>query len=125
MNIYAILVRHAPRKQFDNIYGGLAYVLMSGDMSIDVQHASAARKKKRLKYGHLPPKEAKYKPWQHLCVDTIRPYRIRRKGTKDLVFQAVTFMDPATCWFELKQTKTKQADEVANLVEQTWLSRYP
>jgi hypothetical protein len=34
-------------------------------------------------------------------------------------------MDPATGWFELKQTKTKQADEVANLVEQTWLSRYP
>jgi Integrase zinc binding domain len=46
-------------------------------------------KKKRLKYGHLPPKEAEYKPWQHLCVDTIGPYRIRRKGTKDLVFQAV------------------------------------
>jgi transposase InsO family protein len=34
-------------------------------------------------------------------------------------------MDPATGWFELKQTRTKQADEVANLVEQTWLSRYP
>jgi hypothetical protein len=82
-------------------------------------------KKKRLKYGHLPPKEAEYKPWEHLCVDTIGPYRIRRKGKKELVFQAVTFMDPATGWFELKQTKTKQADEVANLVEQTWLSRYP
>ena len=82
-------------------------------------------KKKRLKYGHLPPKEAEFKPWQHLCVDTIGPYRIRRKGKKDLEFQAVTFMDPATGWFELKQTKTKKADEIANLVEQTWLSRYP
>jgi hypothetical protein len=34
-------------------------------------------------------------------------------------------MDPAAGWFELKQTRTKQADKVANLVEQTWLSRYP
>ena len=59
-------------------------------------------KKKRLKYGHLPPKEAEYKPWEHLCVDTIGPYRIRRKGKKELVFQAVTFMDPATgCNFKL------------------------
>lgn len=82
-------------------------------------------KKKRLKYGHLPPKEAEFKPWQHLCVDTIGPYRVRRKGKKDLVFQAVTFIDPATGWFELKQTKTKKADEVSNLIEQVWLSRYP
>jgi Integrase zinc binding domain len=33
-------------------------------------------KKKHLKYGHLPPKEVEYKAWQHLSVDTIRPYRI-------------------------------------------------
>jgi hypothetical protein len=34
-------------------------------------------------------------------------------------------MDPMTGWFEQKQTKTKQSEKVANLVEQTWLSRYP
>jgi hypothetical protein len=35
-------------------------------------------------------------------------------------------MDPVTGWFELKQTRTKHADKVANLVEQMWLStRYP
>jgi hypothetical protein len=61
----------------------------------------------------------------HLCVVMIGPYRIRRKGTKDLVVQVVTLMNPVTGWFELKQTRTKQADKVANLVEQTWLSRYP
>jgi hypothetical protein len=57
------------------------------------------------------------------------PYRSRHKGTKDLVIQAVTFMDPATGWFELKQTRrtisSRQTKEpTANLVEQSWLSRY-
>jgi hypothetical protein len=82
-------------------------------------------KRTRLKYGHLPPKEAEARPWQHLCIDTVGPYRVRRKGKKDLVFQAVTFIDPAMGWFEIKQCKTKKADEIANLVEQTWFSRYP
>ena len=34
-------------------------------------------------------------------------------------------IDPATSWFEMRQLKTKKADEVANMVEQTWLTRYP
>ena len=92
---------------------------------VDKCAACQRGKKKRLKYGLLPPKEAEAQPWAHLCVDTIGPYKIRRKGKKDLSFQAVTFIDPATGWFELKQTKTKKADEVSNHVEQTWLARYP
>jgi hypothetical protein len=92
---------------------------------VDTCPACQRGKKKRLKYGQLPAKEAEYQPWSHLCVDTIGPYRIRRKGKKELIFQAVTFIDPATGWFELKQCHTKKADEIANLVEQTWLSKYP
>jgi transposase InsO family protein len=92
---------------------------------VDKCTACQRGKKKRLKYGLLPPKEAEFKPWQHLCVDTIGPYRIRRKGKKELMFQAVTFIDPATGWFEMKECKTKKADEVANLLEQAWLNRYP
>ena len=34
-------------------------------------------------------------------------------------------IDPATGWFEMKALKGKSAMEVANIVEQTWLSRYP
>jgi hypothetical protein len=100
---------------------------LRGDVRDHVAKCTACQrgKKKRLKYGQLPPKEAEYRPWQHLCVDTIGPYRIRRKGKKELVFQAVSFIDPATGWFELKECKTKKADEISNLIEQTWLSRYP
>ena len=34
-------------------------------------------------------------------------------------------IDPATGWFEMKESSTKRADVIANLVEQTWLTRYP
>jgi transposase InsO family protein len=82
---------------------------------------------KRLKYGQLPPKDVatESQPWQKLCVDTIGPYQIRRKGKKTLEFKAVTMIDPATGWFEMKQLCTKKADEVANAIELVWLTRYP
>ena len=28
-------------------------------------------------------------------------------------------------WFEKAKIKTKQADNIANVIEQTWLNRYP
>ena len=35
-------------------------------------------------------------------------------------------IDPATSWFEIKDLPGKHtADIVANVVEQTWLNRYP
>ena len=34
-------------------------------------------------------------------------------------------IDPATGWFEMREIKDKYAYTIANLVEQTWLTRYP
>jgi len=34
-------------------------------------------------------------------------------------------IDPATGWFEVKELKEKDPGTVANIVEQTWLTRYP
>jgi len=84
-------------------------------------------KRKRLKYGHLPLKnvDTEVQPWRRLCVDCIGPYKIKRHNKTPLEFQAVTMIDPATSWFEMRRLKTKKADEVANMVEQTWLTRYP
>jgi transposase InsO family protein len=84
-------------------------------------------KTKTLKYGHVPEKDPgqEIQPWNRLCVDTIGPYFVRRKGMKTLEFIAVTMIDPATSWLEMKQLKTKRADEVASAVETTWLTRYP
>lgn len=84
-------------------------------------------KRKRLKYGHVPMKnvDTETQPWRRLCVDCIGPYKIKRRNQSPLEFQAVTMIDPATSWFEMRQLETKKADEVANMVEQTWLTRYP
>jgi transposase InsO family protein len=82
-------------------------------------------KKQRKKYGHLPPKEAEASPWDKLCVDTIGPYKIRRKGKPVLTCRCVTMIDPATGWFELHEIPNLQSDTVANKIEQEWLSRYP
>jgi RNase H-like domain found in reverse transcriptase/Reverse transcriptase (RNA-dependent DNA polymerase)/Integrase zinc binding domain len=89
-------------------------------------HICQLTKRTKKKYGHLPPKEAEATPWERLCVDMIGPYIIKRKGKKTLTLWCVTMIDPATGWFEIKDVPgTKRADVVANIVETTWLGRYP
>jgi hypothetical protein len=34
-------------------------------------------------------------------------------------------IDPATGWFEITQIPSKRADDISNLIEQIWLTRYP
>ena len=78
------------------------------------------------KYGHLPEKEAEAIPWDTLCIDLIGPYTIKRNGNgNDLTLWCITMIDPATGWFEMKDIRTKRADYIANIVETTWLTRYP
>ena len=83
------------------------------------------KKNSQIKYGKLPEKIAETEPWDKLCVDLIGPYTITRKKQKPLTLWCVTMIDPATGWFEMKEIKTKQADVIANIVEQTWFTRYP
>ena len=85
-------------------------------------------KRQKKKYGHLPEKDAEAIPWEILCVDLIGPYTMKRTNTsskKDLTLWCVTMIDPATGWFEMRTIPDKRADTIANLVEQTWLTRYP
>ncbi len=67
-------------------------------------------KRKRLKYGHVPIKnvDTETQPWRRLCVDCIGPYKIKRRNKPPLEFQAVTMIDPATSWFEMRQFKDKK-----------------
>eukprot|EP00957_Ditylum_brightwellii_P156363 11901244-Ditylum_brightwellii.AAC.1 len=34
-------------------------------------------------------------------------------------------IDPATDWFEIKETTTRSSNVIANIVEQMWLTKYP
>ena len=82
-------------------------------------------KRRQKKYGHLPEKEAEATPWDKMCIDLIGPYKIRRKGKKNLVCRCVTMIDPVTGWFEIQQYDDKKSITVANIAEQEWFSRYP
>lgn len=89
-------------------------------------------KKNKPKYGHLPAKSADVDPWKVLCIDLIGPYKIAHKRKEDLKLQCLTMIDPATGWFEIVQLPKdnkgepiKRADVIANLLEQTWFTRYP
>ncbi len=82
-------------------------------------------KSNKSKYGKLPPKEAEAEPWDTLCVDLIRPYKIKRKGKEDLTLWCLTMIDPVTGWFEMAQIENKAAANAADIAEKTWFTRYP
>jgi hypothetical protein len=76
------------------------------------------------KYGKLPPAQPDLIPWHTLCIDLIGPYHF---GPEDdeITLHCLTMIDPATGWFEIIDVPNKRADEIANLLETTWLTRYP
>jgi hypothetical protein len=82
-----------------------------------------------------------------LCVDLIGPYTLKGKDGTTIDFMALTMIDPATSWFKVvelplvRQLKTiavngeessmveeifdKTSEQIAWLVNKTWLSRDP
>ena len=64
-------------------------------------------------------------PWNKLCVYLIGPYKILIKWKEPLILKEVTLIDPVTGCFEVMQYHDKKAVTIANLVETTWLVRYP
>ena len=52
-------------------------------------------KRKKLKYGKLPPKLVVDSPWECLCVDLIGPYTLRGKDGSEIDFMCLTMIDPA------------------------------
>ena len=79
-----------------------------------------------IKYGKLPPKKAEATPWQNLCIDLIGLYTLQKRGgVPTLQLWAMTMIDPATGWLEIAEIDTKCADNIANVAEKTWLTRYP
>ena len=89
-------------------------------------------KKRQQECGMLPPKNPEVIPWHALCIDLIGPYKIgpykkkkKERLEKETTLWALTMIDPATGWFEIVSVPTKRADDIANILEQTWLNRYP
>ena len=81
--------------------------------------------KTRQKYGHVPIKESETQPWKLLCVDLVGPYTATLKSGKECTLNAMTFIDPATGWFEISEIREKTSTELSQVLDSTWLSRYP
>jgi hypothetical protein len=81
-------------------------------------------KTKFQRLGLLPPKKAEVIPWQTLCIDLIGPYTLGT-GKNATTLHAMTMIDPATGWFEIIEIPSKRADVIADLLERTWIMRYP
>ena len=67
-------------------------------------------------------------PWHTLCIDLIGPYTFGKKIEKvddTVTLHCLTMIDPATGWFKIAKIQNKCADEVANVLEHMWLTRYP
>ena len=102
-------------------------------------------KRRKRKYGHLPPKVAQVIPWNQVCVDLIGPYTIKANDKTIMDFMCLTIIDPATSWFEIVElpnkdmTYIREKDKeeiteviidkssacVARLFNKSWLCRYP
>ena len=76
-------------------------------------------------YGHLPPKEhGKIVPWQRVDLDMVGPFKIKTpSGEKEL--RALTMIDPATGWFEVKDVAAPDSENCMIAFDDTWLCRYP
>ena len=106
-------------------------------------HRCQVGKKRRRKYGKLPPKIAETTPWKTVSVDLIGPYTLQGKDRSILDFMCLTMIDQATGWFEIIElpneclTVTRKGKEITDVVidkssaqisrlfNKQWLSRYP
>jgi len=106
-------------------------------------------KKRRSRYGYLPPKNiGDLKPWNTVHIDLIGPYTVEVQQNQPgneikkvkLQLTCMTFLDPATGWFEIaevpyydneeikhgnKEQIDKTSARISQLFDTTWLARYP
>ena len=84
------------------------------------------KKKKKKKFGKLLPKNVELIPWDTLCIDLVDPYTVTDQKGNDRILNAMTFVDPATGWFEIAEILTdKTSARISQIFNNTWLSRYP
>jgi hypothetical protein len=76
----------------------------------------------RKPYGKLPLKiRDDPKPWQSHDVDLIGPLKIKMPS-KEVELRALTMIDPATGWFEVKDMESPTAEACMAAFDDVWLS---
>ena len=115
----------------DRMYKTMAATLYWDNMETDVSRftktcSTCQRfKKSKKKYGKLPPKEVTMTPWETVCIDLVGPYTVTDRLGNDRILTAMTFVDPATGWFEIAEIPDKTSARISQIFNSTWLARYP
>ena len=126
---YHLYLRHpGATRMYKTMEIGFWWKTMRQDVEYTVRTCPECQKNKKVqkKYGKLPPKDAETEstPWERVNVDLIGPLLVKTpSGT--FSFDALTMIDPANDWFEIKEIKSRTAEAVAAAFDNTWLSRYP
>ena len=82
-------------------------------------------KKQKKTYDKLPPKTVDLTPWDTVCIDLVGPNTVTDQKGNDRILNAMTFVDPATGWFEIAEIPDKTSARISQIFNNTWLSRYP
>jgi hypothetical protein len=83
------------------------------------------KKVRPAKYGKLPEKQAEDAiPWKRVDLDMIGPYEVKA-ANGNFTLRALTMIDPATGWFEVKDVPDYTANSTQAAFDEVWLSRYP
>ena len=153
INWYHHYLCHPGEDRLYNTLKGVCYWTgMKNETRSFVKRCSVCQKgkKRKRKYGHLPPKNVgTLTPWDTVHVDLIGPYSLSAKQQqpdgsitdKEFSLTCMTFVDPATGWFEIAEVPTyllrsdsktddrevidKTSARISQIFDQVWLSRYP
>ena len=77
------------------------------------------------KYGKLPLPDVNINPWEVIQVDLFGPWSFTDLNGIDHKIQGCSIIDIGTRWPELKNITNKTSENIAMIVNQEWLSRYP
>ena len=77
------------------------------------------------KYGHLPPTNAIYAPWECVHIDLFGPWTFQCSNGIDHVLKAVSIIDNGLRWIELHEYSSKSSENIAFIFDREWLCRYP
>ena len=64
-------------------------------------------------------------PWKLLCVDLVGLYTVMTKDSTKGKLNTMTFIDPATGWFKITTIPGRTLMQMLQVLNSTWLSRYP
>ena len=60
-------------------------------------------------------------PWDTVCITLIGHYTVTGQKGKNRILNAMTFVDPVTCWFEIAEITDKTSARISQIFNNTWL----